>query len=191
MSLKLLFAPFRGISLKAYRNAFASNIGGIDTFYAPFISGTGRFRINTASLKDLLPDAKDNAPGIPQYIGNSPQEMTLLANTLQSSGLKELNWNLGCPFSRIANKKRGCGLLPVPEEIDRILEVYFNTSSLPLSIKTRLGYKTANELDAAIQVFNKYPLQYIIIHPRTGIQRYGERQTPGCISFTGKGLYTR
>ncbi len=172
MDLKLSLAPFRGITLKAYRTAFAGNFEGFDLFYAPFVSGTGRNRIKPSTISDLLNENESSIPCVPQYLGNDPGEMLLLAEVLHDNGYNELNWNLGCPFGRIANKKRGCGLLQWPDEIDRILENYFRSPKLKLSVKTRLGFRHGDEIAGAVQVFNRYPLKNIIIHPRTGAQRY-------------------
>ncbi len=175
---RLSLAPFRGITHKVFRNAFATHIGGIDLYYAPFISGTGRTRINESKLSDIIPANENKAPCVPQYIGNDPFEMVLLASVLYDIGYKEMNWNLGCPFGRIANKKRGCGLLPWPGEIDNILERFFHTSKLELSVKTRLGFRSSDEFTDVIEVLNKYPLKNIIIHPRTGVQVYGGKADP-------------
>ena len=42
-----------------------------------------------------------------------------------------------------------------------------------LSIKTRLGWQTTADIERLIPVLNQYPLAELIVHPRTGVQRYG------------------
>ena len=95
-----------------------------------------------------------------------------LAVRLFDLGYMSVNWNLGCPFPMVAKKKRGSGLLPYPENIDAFLEK--TVSSIPnrLSIKTRLGRRHINEIFKLMPIFNQYPLEEIIIHPRTGKQMY-------------------
>lgn len=168
----LWMAPFRGITHKAWRIAMEQHIGGPDVYYAPFISGTGPAKIHRDSLKDLLPKNALNSPLVPQVLSTSAEEIILLGNTLEAYGFTELNWNLGCPFARIANKKRGCGILPYPGLLDQILDKVFDQIRIKLSIKTRLGYHDPQEIAGVLEVFNKYPIQHIILHPRTGKQGY-------------------
>ena len=168
----LLLAPFKGLTERPYRNAFARHIGGIDLMYAPFVSGVGTERINPGKLTDLIPREQNLVPTIPQFISTDAREIILLGKTLQDHGFDHINWNLGCPFSRIANKKRGCGMLPFPEELDRILEQVFREFPIRLSIKTRLGYHSPEELLPVLEVFNRYPIHLLILHPRIGTQLY-------------------
>ncbi|TVR44147.1 MAG: tRNA-dihydrouridine synthase family protein [Bacteroidia bacterium] len=178
----LSFAPFRGITHKAYRNAFARHIGGIDTYYAPFISGTGTAQVHPAKLEDLIPISQQAAPTIPQVISNNAGEMILLGNILADRGYTELNWNLGCPFARIANKKRGCGLIPYPEIVDSILAEAVPKLHPALSVKTRLGYRHPGEIRKLLEVLNQYPIKKIIIHTRTGKQVYSGKADPAAFA---------
>jgi tRNA-dihydrouridine synthase B len=168
----LLLAPFKGITERPYRNAFARHIGGIDLMYAPFVSGVGTERINPSKLADVIPREKNICPTIPQFISTDAREIILIGKTLKDYGYDHINWNLGCPFSRIANKKRGCGMLPYPGELDRILEEVFREIPINLSIKTRLGYHSPDELFPVLDVFNRYPIHLLILHPRIGTQLY-------------------
>jgi tRNA-dihydrouridine synthase B len=105
-------------------------------------------------------------------LSNHPDEFICLANTLVDMGYREINWNLGCPFPMVAKKYRGSGLLPHPDRIDRMLDKTLDGFSGKLSIKTRLGRFSSDEMDRLIPVFNRYPLNRVIVHPRTGVQMY-------------------
>ncbi len=174
----MLMAPFRGITHRAWRNAFAKHIGGCDELFAPFISGSGTEKVHPGKLSDILPVEQNIVPTIPQLISTHADEIVLLGNTLADQGYDELNWNLGCPFARIANKKRGCGILPYPELLNDILEKVFNKITIKLSVKTRLGYYHPDEISRALEVLNQYPLRRIILHPRTGKQGYKGKADP-------------
>lgn len=180
MSEKLILAPFKGLTNKIYRNALSRHIGGFDEMYAPFISGLGDQRINPSKLTDILPRKENITQTVPQLISTSASEIGLFAKTLSLHGYTTINWNLGCPFERIADKRRGCGLLPYPEEIDSILNQLYKDMPIRLSIKMRLGYRSPDELKSVMHVLNKYPISAIILHPRLGIQKYkGEVDLPG------------
>lgn len=178
-AVSLYMAPFRGITHKAYRNAHARHMGHVDAYYAPFVSGLGQGKIHPGKMIDLVPFTGNKAPVIPQIISNDPREIIMFGNALYEKGYRHLNWNLGCPFERIANKKRGCGLLPYPNEIDRILNRVFTELKIALSVKTRLGYDHPDQIKPVLEVFNRYPLYKVILHPRTGMQRYGGKADPG------------
>jgi len=183
---ELLFAPFKGLTDRPYRNALARHFGGYDAMYAPFISGVGQERINPSKLVDLVPIEKNIAPTIPQFITTDAREMILFGKTFEQYGYDHINWNLGCPFSRIANKKRGCGMLPYPDELNKILNEVFREFPVKLSIKTRLGYYKPYEIFKVLDVLNQYPIHLLIIHARIGTQIYsGEVNLEGfkaCLS---------
>lgn len=169
---RLLFAPFKGLTGKLYRNAFSRHFGGIDFMYAPFISGVGQVRINPSKLTDVVPVEENLAPTVPQFISTDAREIILFGKTLQQHGYNHINWNMGCPFAHIADKKRGCGILPYPGELDRILDQVFSEFPIQLSIKTRLGYYNHEEIFRVIEVLNQYPISLLIIHARIGTQIY-------------------
>ncbi|MFO7874839.1 MAG: tRNA-dihydrouridine synthase family protein [Bacteroidales bacterium] len=174
----LLLAPFRGITHKAYRNAFAAFFNGVDEMYAPFISGFGADHVPASKLEDIVPFSENQAPTVPQFISNAPGEIIALGHALKEQGFTHMNWNLGCPFARIARKKRGSGLLPYPELVDRILQEVCKEVPIAISIKTRMGYNNANEIIPVLNVLNNHPVRHIIIHPRTGEQMYRGQAQP-------------
>ncbi len=176
MTTQLLFAPFRGITHKAYRNAFARHIGSIDVFYAPFISGQDR--IHPSKLQDILPAEENAAHTVPQVLSNNAGEIIELGNVLASHGYKHLNWNLGCPFARIANKKKGCGMLPYPLKMEHILSQVSGAMNIALSVKTRLGHHHPEEIIKILEVLNQFPIQHVVVHPRTGKQVYTGKADP-------------
>jgi tRNA-dihydrouridine synthase len=183
---EILFAPFKGLTDRPYRNALARHFGGYDAMYAPFVSGVGQERINPSKLVDVVPFEKNLVPTVPQFISTDAREISLLGKTFEQHGYEHINWNLGCPFSRIADKKRGCGMLPYPHELDKILNEVFKEFPIRLSIKTRLGYYKPDEIFRVLEVLNQYPIHLLIIHARRGTQIYsGEVNLEGfkaCLS---------
>ena len=172
MTFKLYLAPLRGITDYIYRNTYSRHFDGFDAAITPFISTLKTIRAKPSHLKDVLPDNNAAMPIVPQIIGNKHENFIPLAIQLSDLGYKTVNWNLGCPFPMVAKKQRGSGLLPYPDKIDIFLEKTVPAIPNRLSIKVRLGRKTPNELFKLIPIFNRYPLQDIIIHPRTGAQMY-------------------
>ena len=168
----LILAPLRGFTDAVFRNAFQRHFQGVDEAVAPFVTSIKGLRIKPSHLRDLTPADNRTMAVVPQILSNNPDEFICLANTLMDLGYGEINWNLGCPYPMVAKKKRGSGLLHHPDIIDRMLEKTLNGFSGSVSIKTRLGRFSADEMDRLIPVFNRYPLTRVILHPRTGVQMY-------------------
>jgi tRNA-dihydrouridine synthase len=172
MKIKLYLAPLRGFTDHIYRNAFARYFNGFDAAITPFIPTLKAIRAKPSHLRDVLPENNSSMAIVPQIIGNNPDNFIPLAVQLFDLGYTTVNWNLGCPFPMVAKKQRGSGLLPFPDKIDQFLDKTLSAIPNRLSIKTRLGRKRSGEIERLMPIFNRYPLQEIIIHPRTGEQMY-------------------
>jgi len=170
--MHLSLAPIKGFTEAPYRNAAAAFFKGFDAAMAPFVVTVRGRKYPDAHLKDLLPENNNGWPVIPQILSNSPEGFVKLAGRLHELGYDTVNWNLGCPFPRVAKKNRGSGLLPHPERIDSFLEKVINQIPNRLSVKTRIGRFDVSEMADLMPVFNRYPLAELIIHPRTGVQMY-------------------
>ena len=170
--IRLILAPLRGFTDYIYRNTFTRHFDGFDAALAPFIPTVRADGVKPSHLKDVLPENNLAMPITPQLIGNNPDDFIPLAQSLFDLGYESVNWNLGCPFPMVAKKLRGSGLLPYPKRIEAFLEKTISSIPNRLSIKARLGRKQADEIIKLMQIFNQYPLDEIIIHPRTGVQMY-------------------
>ena len=171
----LILAPLRGFTDFVFRNTFQRHFAGIDEAVAPFVTSTKGRRIKPSHLRDLNPEQNQTMPVVPQILSNNSEEFVFLAKKLFDLGFEEINLNLGCPYPMVAKKRRGSGLLPHPEVVDRLLFEILDGVPGRLSIKTRLGRFSADEMDSLIPIFNRYPLSRVIVHPRVGEQMYAGR----------------
>lgn len=178
MSIQLSLAPFKGLTQKEYRNAYVRYFPGLDKVFAPFISGVHAEKVNLSKFADLMPVNPNDIETIPQFVSVDADEIIAIAETFASLGYKEINWNMGCPFSRIANKMRGCGILPYPDQIRSMMDRIMAVIPVKLSVKTRLGYHKNDELPRVIKVLNDYPVSELIIHARIGKQLYAGKTDP-------------
>jgi len=170
--IKIILAPLQGFTDITFRNVFADHFAGVDEAMAPFIPTMGKKKLKLARLKDVAPENNKKLSTIPQILGNNAEDFIFLAGCLHDMGHKKINWNLGCPHSKVANKNRGSGLLMHPKRIDAFLNTVLSKISNRLSVKIRLGRISKNEIHELLPIFDKYPLDEIILHPRTGIQMY-------------------
>ena len=58
---------------------------------------------------------------------------------------------------------------------DRFLEEIYKIEDMKISIKTRIGKDTPEEFYKLIEIYNQYPLEELIIHPRTREDFYGNK----------------
>ncbi len=172
MEHRLYLAPMRGYTDVVFRNTFLKYFNGLDGAMAPFVPTLKGNRIKSSQIRDLVPENNMGMPLVPQILSKSPGDFTFLANHLFDLGYPVVNWNLGCPFPMVAKKGRGSGLLPYPDKIEEFLAAVIPAIPNALSIKLRLGRKNADEIFRLLPILNRYPLQELVIHPRTGIQMY-------------------
>ncbi|MBI9090183.1 MAG: tRNA-dihydrouridine synthase family protein [Desulfobacterium sp.] len=172
MEKKLILAPLQGFTDAPFRQVYPRHFTGFDEAMAPFISTMGEKRLKPSRIKDVLPENNPILPVVPQILGNVAEDFIFLTHHLADMGYTTVNWNLGCPHSKIAKKRRGSGLLCWPDQIDKFLDEVVGAIPCSLSVKVRLGRNTADEIFDLLPVFDRYPLEEIIVHPRTGVQLY-------------------
>jgi tRNA-dihydrouridine synthase len=171
-TIRLSLGPFQGITDAPFRNVFKKHFGGIDKYYTPFFTGIQKDHAKNLQVEEIDPTCNDVETLTPQILSTDAEEILRFASQCKELGYKEINLNMGCPFPRVANKKRGSGLLPYPEKIEAMLNAVFERIDLNFSIKCRLGYFDPDEIVPVIDIFNQYPLSELIIHPRIGKQLY-------------------
>ena len=170
----LSLGPFQGITDAPFRNVFKRHFGGIDKFYTPFFTGIHKEdHAKNLQTEEIDPRYNDVATLTPQILSTDADEILRFAKQCKALGYNEINLNMGCPFPRVANKKRGSGLLPYPDKVEALLEAVFaQIGDVKFSVKCRLGYFSAEEIEPIIKIFNRFPLSELIIHPRIGKQLY-------------------
>lgn len=169
----LSLAPFQGITDVVYRNVFKKHFRGIDKYYTPFFTGIQKDNSKSLRGEEISPEFNDVNTTVPQILSNTAEEIVRFANQCKSMCYPEFNLNMGCPFPRVANKTRGCGLMADPDRTIKMLnEVFEHIDGIKFSIKCRLGYYSDEEIYSFVDTFNTLNFSEIIIHPRIGKQMY-------------------
>ena len=168
----IYLAPLQGITDRIYRNLFPVYFKGVDAAIAPFISSSKKMKPDNKLLREFYPENNTGIPTIPQIMSSEPKDFIMIANKLYDVGCGTVNWNLGCPYPMVVRKGRGAGFLCDPARVESFLEAAMPALKPHLSIKLRIGLKYPDEVLPLIPIFNQYPLEELIIHPRTGLQMY-------------------
>ncbi len=167
------FAPMEGLTDSVYRSAHHAHFPGVDRYYMPFLSPTVHRCLTPREAREL-PKA-DSVPfrAVPQLMTKVPEDFLWAASVCADLGYEEVNLNLGCPSGTVTAKGKGSGMLRDPEGLDRFLDAVFSASPLPISLKTRLGYEDPGEFPRLLEIFNRYPVSQLTVHPRVRQEFYG------------------
>jgi len=161
--MKFYLAPMEGITTYIYRNAYNHYFGSIDKYFTPFIASK---RMNRRELNEILPEHNAHITVVPQILANRSDEFLQITRKIAEYGYTTVNLNLGCPSGTVTARKRGAGFLSVPDELERFLNEIYEQSPLKISIKTRIGIGSVDEWETILNVYKKYPIEELIIHPR-------------------------
>ncbi|MBE6917197.1 MAG: tRNA-dihydrouridine synthase family protein [Ruminococcaceae bacterium] len=170
--MRYYFAPLEGVTDSVYRRLHHQFFGGVDSYFMPFLSPTIHRTLSHKEDREL-PNA-DSVPfrAVPQVLTRLAPDFLWAAEVCRDRGYDEVNLNVGCPSGTVVAKGKGAGMLADPAALDRFLDAVFSDAPLPISVKTRLGIADPNEFPALLEVFNRYPIKELTIHPRVRKQFY-------------------
>ena len=164
--MNLYFAPMEGLTDFIYRNLHRQYFPGIDRYYTPFLSPTVHRSLTPREQRELPAADTLSYLCIPQILTKVPEDFLWLAGQCRDLGYTEVNLNVGCPSGTVTAKGKGSGMLRDPDGLDRFLDAIFREAPLPVSIKTRIGFQEPEEFPKLLEIFNRYPIRELIIHPR-------------------------
>lgn len=168
--MKYYPAPMEGITNYNFRRAYHKYYGGVEKYFTPFI---GSSKLSSRERNDIRPEHNEGMNLVPQILTNRAEEFLSIADTVAAYGYSSVNLNLGCPSGTVAAKKRGAGFLGFPEDLERFLDEIFDKCRLRISIKTRVGVESVEEWGRLLELFGRYPMEELIIHPRLLREGYG------------------
>ncbi|MBB2183363.1 tRNA-dihydrouridine synthase family protein [Lachnospiraceae bacterium MD1] len=181
--MNFYFAPLEGITGYIYRNAHNQhfNHNNITKYFTPFIMANQSNKLKSKDINDILPDNNPDIVLVPQILTNNADDFIHTSKRIARLGYEEINLNLGCPSGTVVAKNRGSGFLAKVTELDNFLDRIYSEAITRISIKTRIGKDDPEEFYELIEIFNKYPISELIIHPR--IQKDFYKNSPNMKIF--------
>lgn len=171
--MQIYFAPLEGVTGYVFRNAYEKYYGGIDKYFTPFISPHTKKLMDAREKRDILPENNKRLYVVPQVLTNKAEELIDICKILKEDyGYEEVNLNLGCPSKTVTTKGKGSGFLQTPDQMEEFFDRFFKVADVKLSIKTRIGYWEVNEAERLFRLYEKFPFEEVIIHPRLGTEMY-------------------
>ena len=179
--MHIYFAPLEGITTYPYRNLHHKYFGGVEKYFTPFLAPGPEQGMSVKEMRDVLPENNAGIPVVPQILTNRAGDLLLASKKLSEMGYREINLNLGCPSGTVTAKKKGSGFLLYPDDLDRFFDEVFSDAAVRngeflVSVKTRIGKNEVEEWPELMQVYNRYPIHELTVHPR--IQKEFYKGTP-------------
>ena len=169
LKLKIYIAPLEGITGHIFRKTFNEVYGGVDKYFAPFITPSEKCAVTPRDKKELSPENNKGIYLVPQILTCRSDGFISAMKELKDMGFNEVNLNLGCPSGTVCAKGKGAGFLPETTALTKFLDEIYKaseTEGVKISIKTRLGYFDPDEFYDLTEIFNGFPVSELIVHPR-------------------------
>ena len=136
--MKFVLAPLAGFTDAPFRRL--CHEGGADLCYTEMVSAAGLAH-GSSPTRHLMETMPGEGPCACQVFGATESDLALAAREVE--GVKErfveINLNAGCPMKKVTCTGAGAKLVEDPEKVYRLLKAMRENTSLPLTLKTRLG----------------------------------------------------
>lgn len=161
-----ILAPMEDVTDTVFRRVFLKS-GAPDLFFTEFTSVDGLKSPGHDKVAQRLLFYPEERPLIAQIWGMKPENYFKTAQELRERGFDGIDINMGCPQKTVV-KNGACSALiknrPLAHEI--IEATKEGAGDLPVSVKTRIGFKTI-ETENWIGFLLEHNLAAITVHART------------------------
>ena len=163
----LILAPMYNVTDTVFRQIIAE-CAPPDLFMTEFVNVDGLQSRGRTKLRPFLYKEDSKIPLIAQIWGSEPKNYFKTARELAAEGFAGIDLNLGCPDKTVV-KNNNCSALIQEKNWSKVKQIIEATKEgaqgLPVSIKTRLGFRQTN-FDFH-QFLLEQDLDMLSIHART------------------------
>jgi tRNA-dihydrouridine synthase B len=166
----VLLAPMAGITDLPFRDLVASFGAGLVVSEMVASHDMLNARQGTREKAELGLDAAGTAV---QLAGREAAPMAEAARMVEAQGAKVIDINMGCPAKKVTQGFSGSALMRTPDHALSLIEAVVRAVSIPVTLKTRLGWD--DQLLNAAQIARRAEdagIRMITIHGRTRCQFY-------------------
>ena len=170
---EIRLAPMCGITDHIFRTLCFEQ--GCDLAYTEMISAMGYLCApDQRATQQLMIRGAGEPRLILQLFGKNPDTVAEAVKRICALGRYDgIDLNMGCPAKKIAPSGEGCGLMRTPDIARKMMEKAVHASSVPVSVKMRLGYD-AEHINVLLyaHMAEDAGISSITIHGRTREQQY-------------------
>jgi len=160
-----ILAPMDAVTDTVFRHV-VDKAARPDVFFTEFTNTDGycspKGRHSTYSR---LLFTEDEQPLVAQIWGTNPAHFAEMAQGLKEMGYQAIDINMGCPAKDVTKKGAGSALIQTPELAAEIIAAA-KTAGLPVSVKTRIGYRT-KVTEEWLSFLLKQDIVALTVHGRT------------------------
>lgn len=161
-----VLAPMEDVTDLAFRHVIQA-AGTPDVFFTEFTNSDSYCHPDgQQSVRGRLAFTEDEQPIVAHIWGDRPDFFSKMSVDLAEMGFRGIDINMGCPVPNVARRGKGSGLILRPEVAGELIQAA-KTGGLPVSVKTRLGYHSIEEMFEWIPYLLKQDLANLTIHLRT------------------------
>lgn len=161
-----ILAPMDGVTDTVFRQIVTS-IGKPDIFFTEFVSVDALCSSGKQKALERLKFDKKERPIVAQIWGSNPDRFYKAAQLISKLGFDGIDINMGCPVDDVIKTGSCSALIENHQLAGKIIEATLQGAGLlPVSVKTRIGFKTI-ETEDWVSFLLKYPLSALTLHLRT------------------------
>ena len=163
----LILAPMEGVTDIMFRQVVAK-AGRPDLFFTEFTNVSSyASEKGRANALERLEVAPTDSPIIAQIWGKNPDHFRECAAALESLGFSGIDLNFGCPDKHVNKAGGGAAMIKTPELAIECFKNAKESTNLPISVKTRLGWSSPDEYKTWLPILLKEHPAALTIHLRT------------------------
>lgn len=161
-----VLAPMEDVTDLVFRHVVAE-AGRPDVFFTEFTNSESYCHPDgIKSVRGRLTFTEDEQPIVAHIWGDNPENFRKMSIGMAELGFKGIDINMGCPVPNVAGRGKGSGLILRPDVAAELIEAA-KAGGLPVSVKTRLGYKEIDEWREWLTHILKQDIANLSIHLRT------------------------
>ena len=123
---------------------------------------------HTRKSRHRLDFDNEAPPRVVQIAGSEPAMMAQAARYAVDRGADIVDINLGCPAKKVCRRLAGSALMRDPELVVRIIDATVRAVDVPVTLKMRTGWDTANRNGVEIaRLAESAGIQALAVHGRT------------------------
>ncbi len=159
-------APMAGVTDASYRQLI-KKIAPETVVYTEFLSTDALAFGGKKTMQMMDFDPAIERPFIVQVFGHDPNHFLEAAKIIEQAGADGIDINMGCPAAKVVSSCHGAALIRKPELAAELVAATVKAVSIPVSVKTRLGWDTDETLIPFCQALEAAGAQAFAIHGRT------------------------
>lgn len=161
-----VLAPMEDVTDCVFRHVVAE-AGAPDVYFTEFTNSESYCHPSgIESVRGRLMFTEDEQPIVAHIWGDSPENFRKMSIDLAEMGFKGIDLNMGCPVPNVAGRGKGSGLILRPDVAAELIQAA-KAGGLPVSVKTRLGFKEVDEWKEWLTHLLKQDIANLSIHLRT------------------------